>query len=84
MVLDLAYGMRRILADLGCPDDGVCAVLTHSTDRNTSAAELATANAYACLKELQHYREAGYQPAGFQADIQAFLALLQPFEVWFA
>lgn len=62
MVLDLAYSMRRILADLGCPDDSVCAVLTHSTDRNTSAAELATANAYACLKELQHYREAGYQP----------------------
>ncbi len=62
MVLDLAYGMRRLLADMGCADDGVCAVLTHSTDRNTSAAELATANAYACLKELQHYREAGYQP----------------------
>jgi serine/threonine protein kinase len=62
MAIDLAYGMRRLLADLGCPDDGVCAVLTHSTDRNTSAGELATANAYACLKELQHYREAGYQP----------------------
>jgi serine/threonine protein kinase len=55
MVLDMAYAVRTILADLGLSDEGVCGILTHSTDRNPSAADLATANAYACLSELHHY-----------------------------
>ena len=62
MVLDVAYAVRTILADLGLDDEGVCGILTHSTDRNPSAADLATANAYACLSELYHYSVSdGYQ-----------------------
>jgi serine/threonine protein kinase len=62
MALDLAYTVRKLLTELGCSDDGVCGIFTHSTDRNTAAAELATANAYATLSELQHYRETTYTP----------------------
>lgn len=60
IVLDLTYAVRRILAELGCATDGVCQVLTHSTDRNPVTAELATANAYASLIELEHYARFGY------------------------
>ncbi len=69
MVLDVAYAIRKLLRDAGCSDEGLCGIFTHSTDRNTSAAELATANAYACLKELQHYRESGYSPGGTTCDL---------------
>ncbi|MEX0977281.1 MAG: tubulin-like doman-containing protein, partial [Pirellulales bacterium] len=62
MALDVAYAVRRILADLGFSGEGVCEILTHSTDRNPTAAELATANAYASLTELQHYGRFGYCP----------------------
>jgi serine/threonine protein kinase len=62
MALDVAYTVRKLLTELGCSDEGLCGIFTHSTDRNTSAAELATANAYACLAELQHYRETSYSP----------------------
>ena len=71
MVLDLSYTVGQLLAELGCADAGVCTLLLHATDRNPTAGELATANAYACLAELQHYREAGYQgsakPGGLPA-----------------
>ncbi len=60
MVLDVAYAVRKVLADLNLPDDGLCGVLAHSTDRNPAGAELATANAYACLGELQHYTTTSY------------------------
>ncbi|MEX0679304.1 MAG: tubulin-like doman-containing protein [Pirellulales bacterium] len=62
MALDLAYIVRQILADLGFSDDGFCGILTHSTDRNPTAAELATANAYAFLTELHHFGGFGYSP----------------------
>ncbi len=71
MVLDLAYTARHLLSELACPDADLCTILLHATDRNPAAGELATANAYACLAELQHYREAGYQagakPCGLPA-----------------
>ena len=61
-MLDLAYAVRQILAESGLATDGVCEILAHSTDRNPAAAELATANAYACLAELEHYCRFGYGP----------------------
>jgi hypothetical protein len=64
MALDLAYAVRQILGDLGCAAERVCEVLAHSTDRNPAAAELATANAYATLAELEHYSRFGYSPDG--------------------
>ncbi len=60
MVLDLAYAVRSILAELGFDDDGVCGVLVHATDRNPTAADLAVANSYATLSELFHYGSKAY------------------------
>jgi serine/threonine protein kinase len=60
MVLDVAYAVRMLLADMGLSDEGLCGVLTHSTQRNASAKDLAVANAYACLSELYHYAREHY------------------------
>ena len=60
MVLDVAYAVRMLLADMGLSDEGLCGVLTHSTQRNASAKDLAVANAYACLSELYHYTREHY------------------------
>ena len=72
MVLDVAYAVRKILADLGLADDGVCGILTHSTDRNPSASDLAIANAYACLSELQHYSGPSNYPGEPACGLPAF------------
>ena len=55
MVLDLAYLVRKLVTDLGLSDEGVYGILTHSTDRNPNAHDLAIANSYACLTELHQY-----------------------------
>lgn len=60
MVLDVAYLLRRLLIERGGSADDLYAILTHSTDRNPEAGELALANTLACLGELQEYRTAGY------------------------
>jgi serine/threonine protein kinase len=60
MLLDVVYAVRKLLADLGCSDAGVCGVLAHSTQRAASAKSLAIANAYACLSELNHYTKTSY------------------------
>ncbi|MEX2112321.1 MAG: tubulin-like doman-containing protein, partial [Pirellulales bacterium] len=64
MVVDLAYALRTMLAELGFDDDGLCGILIHGTDRNPTAADLAIANAYATLSEMYHY--AG--PRGYPGD----------------
>jgi serine/threonine protein kinase len=62
MVLDVAHLVRKALSDLGLPDNDLCGLLTHSTDRNPSTNDLALANAYACLSELHHYNGPSYYP----------------------
>ena len=56
MVLDVAYAVRCVLAELGLSDEGLRGVLTHSVARAADARDLAIANAYALLTELRHYR----------------------------
>ncbi|MBI2823515.1 MAG: protein kinase [Planctomycetia bacterium] len=60
MVLDLAYAVRKLLADRRLADDGLSVILLHATPRNPAARDLAIANSYACLSELHHYIEQGY------------------------
>jgi hypothetical protein len=55
MVIDVGYAVRRVLRDLGLSDEAVCGVLAYATNRNPHESDLAAANAYACLSELQHY-----------------------------
>jgi hypothetical protein len=59
MVIDLAYAVRMVLAEFHCANQRVYGVLTHSTGRNPSAADVAVANTCACLTELEHYHRAG-------------------------
>jgi serine/threonine protein kinase len=55
IVPDVIHAVRKILADRGIADDGVCSILLHSTRGTAAAHDLAVANAYACLSELSHY-----------------------------
>jgi hypothetical protein len=57
MVLDFGYIVRQVLRELHLADDAVCGVLAHCTGRNLQTRELATANAYALLGELNHYTD---------------------------
>ncbi len=72
MVLDLAYAVRTILAELGFDDGGVCGVLVHATDRNPTAADLAVANSYATLSELFHYGGASGYPGDEACGLPSF------------
>ena len=60
MVLDVAYMLRMLMAEMGVSDEGLCSVFAHSTQRNASAKDLAVANAYACLSELRHFAMQNY------------------------
>ena len=55
MVLDVAYAVRAVLEELGLSDKGLTGMLCHCTSPNPAERDLAIANAYACLAELQHY-----------------------------
>jgi hypothetical protein len=72
MVLDVAYVLRMVMADIGMSDEGVCGLLLHATQRNASAKDLAVANTYACLSELYHYSLPGAEgsPSGSLAHVQ--------------
>jgi serine/threonine protein kinase len=72
MVLDVAYAIRKTLGEMGLSADGLRGLLTLSTTRNPGAKELALANAYACLSELQQYSRSGYtaDPASGLPDVE--------------
>jgi hypothetical protein len=57
MVLDFGYIVRQALRELKLPDDAVCALLAHVTGRTSQPRDIATANAYALLGELNHYSD---------------------------
>jgi serine/threonine protein kinase len=72
MVLDLAYAVRKTLADLRLPDDYVCGVLTHSARHLGSRRDLAIANTCACLTELYHYSGAHGYPGDAAQGLPPF------------
>jgi hypothetical protein len=55
IALDLGYAVRKVLCDLGLPDQRVYGILTHSTSRKASSHDLAVANTLAGLQELRHF-----------------------------
>ena len=80
MVLDFGYIVRQVLRELNLADDAVCGVLAHCTDRNPQARELATANAYSLLGELNHYTDRQhFFPGDPAAGLAAFGAEDAPF-----
>ncbi len=59
-VIDVAYALRVALAELGLADDDIHGILMHSTAKFDRDSQIAVANTYACLSELQHYTTYGY------------------------
>jgi hypothetical protein len=57
MVFDVAYLVRHVLRDMKLSDDDVCGILAHCTGHQTQSNDLAVANSYACLTELNHYSD---------------------------
>ena len=53
IALDVAYALKKLLADRGHSDQSLSVLLLHSTGRNPSAHDLALANTYATLAELR-------------------------------
>ena len=58
--IDVAYALRVALAELGVPDDAVHGIMIHSTAKLDRDSQIAVANTYAFLSELQHYTTFGY------------------------
>jgi len=55
MLLDLAYAVQQILADLRLSDKGLCGMLLFATDAKPPEQKLARVNACATLRELNHF-----------------------------
>lgn len=70
MLTDVAHSVKQTLKQMGLPDKEVYALLCHWTPRNQAAKDLAIANSYACLSELQQYSRTDRQIPG---DIAAGL-----------
>ncbi len=80
MLLDAAYAVRKVLADLALADARLTGVLMHSTGRDPHGKLLARANACACLRELQTFgRGVGY-PGDDDFGLPAFAAEVPPFD----
>jgi serine/threonine protein kinase len=65
MILDLAYLVRRAMADVNMPTSRLCGILAHSTNSNPSDKLIASLNACACLHEWEHYNGAAGYPGEF-------------------
>jgi serine/threonine protein kinase len=78
MILDLAYAVRKVLADEGIANARICGILLHGTSRHANPRKLAIANSYACLRELYAY--ARKYPGEAACDIPATEESQGPFD----
>lgn len=67
MIADVAYGIRSLLDELGLPPDDLCGILVHTPGRSSQGHDIAAANSYVCLKEIEHYSAPG---SGYPGDPQ--------------
>jgi serine/threonine protein kinase len=79
MVLDAAYAVRKVLADLSLADARLTGVLLHSTGRDPHGKLLARANACACLRELHYFGQSGF-PGDANSGLPALAAKVRPFD----
>ena len=80
MLLDVAYTVRKVLADLSLSDARLTGVLLHSTGRSPHDKLLARANACACLHELQRFGGGEGYPGDVDFGLPAFAADTRPFD----
>lgn len=59
MLLELAYAVRNLLSQMSTDKVEVAAFFAHATNRCANEKQLAQANAYGFLSELQHYAQHG-------------------------
>jgi serine/threonine protein kinase len=72
VAIDLGYAVRKVLGELGLPDQRVYGLLTHSTSRKAASRDLAVANTLAALQELRHFGgRRGYFPGDPSCDLPA-------------
>ena len=80
MVLDFGSIVRQTLRSMQLPDDAICGLLAHVTGRGPQPRDLATANAYALLGELNHYADPRHaHPGDPTAGLSGFEAEDAPF-----
>ncbi len=80
MLLDAAYTVRKVLADLSIAEVRLTGVLLHSTGRDPHGKLLARANTCACLGELHRFSRDGY-PGDSDFGLPTFAAETPPFDV---
>jgi hypothetical protein len=80
MLLDLAYAVRQVLAELGISAEGLCGILAHVTSPKPAEQALAKINAYATLRELCHFsREGRLYPGDADLGLKPLVQATPPF-----
>ncbi len=73
MLLEMAYAVQNIAQQLNRDDIEQIALVTHGTNRCRTSKQLAQANAYSFLAELQHYAQYGsWSPDGAAPQAAVF------------
>ncbi len=81
MVLDLAYAVRKLAAEIGLADYELRGLLIHATETEPASQELALANSLACLTELAHFnRPGGGYPGEEALGISSVPSILPTFD----
>jgi serine/threonine protein kinase len=80
MLLDAAYMVRKVLADLSLSDARLTAVLVHWTSRDPHGTLLARANACSCLRELRSFGRGEGYPGDADLGLPEFADEIPPFD----
>ena len=81
MVLDMAYAVRKLAAEIGLADYELRGLLIHATETDPASQELALANSLACLTELAHFnRPGGGYPGEESLEICPVPSILPTFD----
>ncbi len=78
MIFDLAYAVRKVLAEKQQKPARLCGILTFSTPRQPDERKLALANAHAALRELRYY--SSHYPGEPSCGLEPSTAAGGPFE----
>jgi hypothetical protein len=84
IVLDLAYAVRRLAAELNLGAYDLRGILLHATDQDPDSQDLARANSFACLTELAHFNRPGCGYPGEESlHVPAFPSVVPTFDETF-
>ena len=73
IAIDLGYAVRKVLQELGLPEERVYGLLTHSTSFKAASRDLAVVNTLAGLQELRHFGgRGGHYPGDPACDLPPF------------